>query len=49
MVFRNFENTPEFLLLDLLNNLDQLAEDLNKILLKVWFKAKTMDNKKLKK
>lgn len=41
--------TPEFLLVDLLNNLDQLAEDSNEVLSKVWFKAKTMDNKKLKK
>lgn len=41
--------TPEFLLIDLLNNLDQLAEDQNEVVSKVRSKAKTMDAKKLKK
>lgn len=41
--------TPEFLLVDLLNNLDQLAEDSNEVVSKVRSKAKTMDVKKLKK
>ena len=41
--------TPEFLLVDLLNNLDQLAEDPKEVVLKVHSKAKTMDAKKLKK
>jgi hypothetical protein len=41
--------TPEFLLVDLLNNLDQLAEDPNEVVSKVLFKARTMDAKKLKK
>jgi hypothetical protein len=41
--------TPEFLLVDLLNNLDQLAEDPNEVLTRVKFKAKSMDAKKLKK
>jgi len=34
---------------DLLNNLDQLAEDPNEVVSKVCFRAKTMDPKKLKK
>jgi hypothetical protein len=41
--------TPEFLLVDLLNNLDQLAEDSNEVVSKVRSKAKIMDAKKLKK
>lgn len=41
--------TPEFLLVDLMNNLEQLAEDSNELMSKVLFKAKTMDTKKLKK
>jgi hypothetical protein len=41
--------TPEFLLVDLVNNLDQLAEDANAVWSKVAVKAKTMDSKKLKK
>ncbi|RTY64796.1 hypothetical protein EKM05_11705 [Flavobacterium sp. GSP27] len=41
--------TPEFLLVDLLNNLDQLAEDPKEVVSKVRLKAKTMDAKKLKK
>jgi hypothetical protein len=41
--------TPEFLLVDLLNNLDQLAEDRKEVVSKVKLKAKTMDAKKLKK
>lgn len=41
--------TPEFLLVDLLNNLDQLAEDPKELVSKVRSKAKTMDPKKLKK
>ncbi|WP_291247083.1 DUF6088 family protein [Flavobacterium sp.] len=41
--------TPEFLLVDLLNNLDQLAEDPKEVVSKVYSKAKTMNAKKLKK
>lgn len=41
--------TQEFLLVDLLNNLDQLAEDPKEVVSKVHFRAKTMDQKKLKK
>ena len=41
--------TPEFLLVDLLNNLDQLGEDPKEVLVKVQFRAKTMDAKKLRK
>ncbi|MFM9825860.1 hypothetical protein [Flavobacterium sp.] len=41
--------TPEFLLVDLLNNIEQLAEDSNELVLKVRCKAKTMNTKKLKK
>ncbi|MGV9004437.1 DUF6088 family protein [Flavobacterium sp.] len=41
--------TPEFLLVDLLNNLDQLAEDPKEVLDKVLQRAKRMDTKKLKK
>jgi len=41
--------TQEFLLVDLLNNLDQLAEDSKEVVSKVQSKAKTMDTKKLKK
>jgi hypothetical protein len=41
--------TQEFLLIDLLNNIDQLAEDSKEVVSKVQSKAKTMDNKKLKK
>jgi hypothetical protein len=41
--------TVEFLLVDLLNNLDQLAEDPKEVVSKVRTKAKSMDQKKLKK
>ncbi|MFE3872132.1 DUF6088 family protein [Flavobacterium sp. ZS1P70] len=41
--------TAEFLLVDLLNNLDRLAEDPKEVVSKVRSKAKTMDVKKLKK
>ena len=41
--------TPEFLVVDLLNNLDQLAEDSNEVVSKVLSKARTMDLRKLKK
>lgn len=41
--------TPEFLLVDLVNNLDQLAEDPNEVLVKVRSRATTMNTKKLKK
>ena len=41
--------TPEFLLVDLLNNIEHLAEDSNELVLKVRSKAKTMNTKKLKK
>lgn len=41
--------TPEFLLVDLLNNLDQLAEDPKEVLAKVRSRATTMDTKKLQK
>jgi hypothetical protein len=41
--------TPEFLLVDLLNNLDSLAEDPDFILKNVSTKLKTMDLKKVKK
>lgn len=41
--------TQEFLLVDLLNNLDQLAEDPKEVVAKVRFKAKSMDPRKLKK
>lgn len=39
--------TEEFLLVDLLNNLDKLAEDPEMILRNVLFKVQTMDAKKL--
>lgn len=41
--------TPEFLLVDLLNNLEQLAEDPKEVVAKVRQKATVMDLKKLKK
>lgn len=41
--------TSEFLLVDLINNLDTLAEDPKEVLSKVKSKAKTMDVKKLQK
>ena len=41
--------TPEFLLVGLLNNLNQLAEDPKEVLARVLSRAKTMDAKKLKK
>lgn len=41
--------TPEFLLVDLVNNLDQLAEDQSAVLGKVKEKAFQMDSSKLKK
>lgn len=40
--------TPEFLLVDLVNNLDNLAEDSEFVLKNVSVKVKTMDLKKLK-
>lgn len=40
--------TPEFLLVDLVNNLESLAEDSNEILKKVAGKVEVMDKKKLK-
>jgi hypothetical protein len=43
------KSTPEFLLVDLLNNLDQLAQDPKEVVSKVKSKAKTMNAKKLKK
>lgn len=39
--------TPEFLLVDLVNNVEELAEDTKEVLSKVQYKAKTMDKKKL--
>ena len=41
--------TQEFLLVDLLNNLDQLAEDPKEVVSKVRLRAKSMDPRKLKK
>lgn len=41
--------TQEFLLVDLLNNLDQLAEDPIEVVSKVRLRAKSMDPRKLKK
>lgn len=40
--------TPEFLLVDLVNNLDTLAEDQNELLKNISWKVRTMDSKKLK-
>ncbi|MFX5656460.1 hypothetical protein ABTE24_20005, partial [Acinetobacter baumannii] len=40
--------TPEFLLVDLVNNLESLAEDRNVLLKKVADKVEVMDKKKLK-
>jgi hypothetical protein len=40
--------TPEFLLVDLVNNLESLAEDRNVVLKKVADKVEVMDKKKLK-
>ena len=40
--------TEEFLLVDLVNNVDALAEDRNEVLQKVLLKARSMDKKKLK-
>ncbi len=40
--------TPEFLLVDLVNNLESLAEDSNDVLKKVADKVEVMDKKKLK-
>ncbi|HEY8658467.1 MAG TPA: DUF6088 family protein [Hanamia sp.] len=39
--------TPEFLLVDLVNNLDMLAEDQKKLLKNISWKVRTMDSKKL--
>ena len=39
--------TPEFLLVDLVNNLEKLAEDLHDILKNISFKVLSMDMKKL--
>jgi len=39
--------TPEFLLVDLVNNLDALAEDPKELLKNISRKARTMDSKKL--
>ncbi len=41
--------SPEFLLVDLVNNLDSLAEDTNEVLLRVKNKMRTLDVKKLQK
>jgi hypothetical protein len=41
------KTTPEFLLVDLLNNIEQLAEDSNELVSKVRCKAKTMNTKKV--
>lgn len=41
--------TPEFLMVDLVNNLNELAEDPQEVLSKVRSKASTMDATKLKK
>lgn len=48
-VKHNFPNklTPEFLLVDLVNNLDRLAEDRQEVLKNVLKKAEKMDVKKL--
>lgn len=40
--------TPEFLLVDLVNSLDTLAEDQNELLKNISWKVRTMDSKKLK-
>ncbi|MEO8085296.1 MAG: hypothetical protein ABI763_00670 [Bacteroidota bacterium] len=40
--------TPEFLFVDLVNNLDKIAEDSELVLKNVLDKVKTMDHKKLK-
>jgi len=40
--------SQEFLLVDLVNNLETLAEDPNEVLKNVAFKVRTMDTKKLK-
>lgn len=40
--------TKEFLLVDLVNNLENLAEDKDEVLKKVLVKAKTMDSRRLK-
>jgi len=39
--------TPEFLLVDLVNNLETLAEDHKEVLKNVFFKVRTMDKKRL--
>jgi hypothetical protein len=39
--------TPEFLLIDLVNNLDTLAEDQNELLKNISWKVRTMNTKKL--
>ena len=39
--------TPEFLLVDLVNNLDNLAEDHDEVLARVFAKAEMMDKRKL--
>jgi len=39
--------TPEFLLVDLVNNLEQLAEDHNEVLKNVVCKVRVMNAKKL--
>ncbi len=41
--------TPEFLLVDLVNNLDTLAEDHNEVLKNVYSKVRMMEEKKMKK
>lgn len=41
--------TPEFLLVDLVNTLDNLAEDKNQVLKNVTTKVASMDKKALKK
>lgn len=40
--------TPEYLLVDLMNNLDELAEDANKVQNSVQLKSQEMDNLKLR-
>ncbi|MCR5862347.1 hypothetical protein LRS05_09395 [Flavobacterium sp. J372] len=42
------EVTQEFLLVDLVNNLDALAEDTNLVLSKVQSKVRTLDMEKLR-
>lgn len=41
--------TPEFLLVDIVNNLEQLAEDREQVLTQIQIKARSMDKQKLAK